>query len=154
MAYLKIIKNNRIIWVNPRDPVFRADYNLCAWCVYNLARSKNMGKVRGRHHAFRLLDKKGKIRYRGYAFFPDRANYEALLRPLNDFGVYHGCFNIAYKVGNKYRTIPLFEAVKFSLAKPLYTFDIDEFLDLYDLRDLTEADAEQLQNYLSYISDV
>ena len=153
MPYLRIIKNNKAVKINPREPIFRADYGLSAWYIYNLTCSKNFGKVRGKRHPFRLLDKKGKIRFRGYNVFPDRANYEALLRPLNDFGLQRGCCDIAYKVGPKYRTIPLYEAIKFALLKPLYNFDVREFLDMYDLHSLTEADEEQLQNYIEYISE-
>ncbi|MBR1585962.1 MAG: hypothetical protein IJ662_10510 [Clostridia bacterium] len=152
MIYLKIEKHRPAVRLNPRWPIFRADYGHAAWMVYNMAKSKNFGSVRGRRHAFRLLDRKGKIRFRGYCVFPDWVNYEALLRPLNDFGVRHGCDRIAYKVGDKYKEIPVFDGIKFSLAKLLYSFDTSEFLDMYDLRDLTEADAEQLQNYLAYIS--
>lgn len=153
MIYLKIDKHRPAVRLDPHQPIFRADYGHAAWLVYNKAKSRNFGTVQGRRHAFRLLDKKGRIRFRGVAYFPNWVNFEALLRPLNDFGVHHGCCGIAYKVGDRYNEIPVFEGIKFSLAKLLYSFDTSEFLDMYDLRDLTEADAEQLQNYLAYISE-
>lgn len=127
-------------------------YTRGAWLVYNRAKSRNFGAIHGRQHTFRLLDSKGKIRYRGYSVFPDTANYGALLRPLIDFGVMHGCSQIAYKVGGKYFTIPLKAALRFAnLCGALVS--VREFLDMYDLRDLTEADEGQIINYIRYCTE-
>lgn len=122
-----------------------------AWLVYGRKTSKNFGSVRGRRHTFRLLDKKGKIRFRGYCVFPDDANYNAIIAPLLDYGNYHGCCDIAYKTKRGYHKIPLAEATAYQEAQYLFYLKPNEFLDLYDLRDLTEADEEQLNNYLDFI---
>lgn len=127
-------------------------YTRGAWLVYNCAKSNNFGNIRGRRHTFRLLDGKGKIRYRGYSIFPDNANYGALLRPLIDFGVLHGCSQIAYKNGGKYSTIPIKTALRFAnMCGALAS--VREFLELYDLRDLTEADEGQIINYIRYCTE-
>ena len=134
-------------------PVSRLDgFARAAWLIYGRADSRNFGKARGKRHAFRLLDMRGKIRYRGYCVFPDVANYGALLRPLIEYGAKHGCSAIAYKVGNHYNRVPLNTALRFERLKGLYP-SAREFLDLYCLNDLTEADEGQLNNYIRYITE-
>lgn len=127
-------------------------YGRSAWLVYGKRKSKNFGNVRGRRHTFRLLDKNGKIRYRGYCVFPNDANYNAIVAPLVYFGSEHGCFNIAYKTRQGYKTIPMKEATAYQEAQYLFYRDPIEFLDMYDLRDLTEADGEQIFHYLEYVT--
>lgn len=100
-----------------------------------------------------FLGKNGKIRYRGYCVFPDHADYGALLRPLIDFGCKHGCYQIAYKVGKRYNKIPLELAFRFSRLCCV-SASTREFLDFYDLHDLSEADAGQLENYIDYVTEV
>lgn len=127
-------------------------YTRGAWIVYDCAKSRNFGSVRGRRHTFRLYDAKGKIRYRGYAVFPDTANFGALLRPLIEYGSLHGCNSIAYKVRNRYNRIPIKEAMRFSQCCGVLA-SVSEFLGMYDLKDLTEADAVQITNYLRYVTE-
>ena len=127
-------------------------YGRSAWLIYGLKKSKNFGNVRGRRHAFRLLDKKGRIRYRGICFFSNDANYNAIIAPLVCFGNQHGCADIAYKTRNGYKRIPMLEATAFQEAQYLFYRDPVEFLDMYDLRDLTEADGEQIFHYLEYVT--
>ena len=127
-------------------------YTRGAWLVYKCAKSSNFGRVNGRRHTFRLLDNKGKIRYRGYSVFPDNANFGALLRPLIDFGVLHGCNQIAYKVGTCYKRVPIKKALQLARLCGVLA-SVREFCDLYALRDLTEADAEQIDNYLRYVTE-
>ena len=117
-----------------------------------MKKSRNFGNVRGCRHTFRLLDAKGKIRYRGYCVFPKEANYNAIIAPLVCFGKYHGCCGIAYKAQGGYRMIPMREATAFQEAQYLFYRDPIEFLDMYDLHDLTEADGEQIRHYLEYIT--
>ncbi len=127
-------------------------YGRSAWLVYGMKKSRNFGNVRGCRHTFRLLDAKGKIRYRGYCVFPKEANYNAIIAPLVCFGKYHGCCGIAYKAQGGYRMIPMREATAFQEAQYLFYRDPIEFLDMYDLHDLTEADGEQIRHYLEYIT--
>lgn len=125
-------------------------YTRGAWLVYNCGKSSNFGSVVGRRHTFRLLDAKGKIRYRGYSIFSDNANFGALLRPLIDFGVLHGCKQIAYKVGDQYKQVPIKRALQFARLCGVLA-SVREFCDLYALHDLTNADDDQIANYLKYI---
>ena len=83
--------------------------------------------------------------------FPNEANYNAILAPLMEFGSYHGCYGIAYKTKHGYHPIPLQAAAQYQEAQLLFCLDPNEFLDLYDLWDLTEADADQLINYMDYV---
>lgn len=123
-----------------------------AWMIYNRARSSNFGRAVGRRHTFRLLDAKGKIRYRGYCVFPDNANFGALMRPLIEYGVQHGCCQIAYKAKGRYKRVPIAQGLRFArLCGALAS--VGEFCDLYALRDLTEADADQIENYIRYITE-
>ena len=124
-----------------------------AWLIYGLKKSKNFGSVYGRRHTVRLLDRKGKIRYRGYCVFPNSANYNAIIAPLIYFGIERGCCNIAYKTNTGYHTIPIKEATAYQEAQYLFYRDPVEFLDMYDLHDLTEADGEQIANYLQYVME-
>ena len=127
-------------------------YTRGAWLVYDCAKSSNFGRIVGRRHTFRLIDRRGKIRYRGYSVFPDNANFGALLRPLIEFGVGHGCCQIAYKVGTRYKLVPIRQGIRFArLCGALAS--VNEFCDMYDVRDLTEADAEQITNYLKYVTE-
>lgn len=48
--------------------------------------------------------------------------------------------------------IPMREATAFQEAQYLFYRDPIEFLDMYDLHDLTEADGEQIRHYLEYIT--
>lgn len=147
MLFILIDANtNQTIPVRQLDGFARA-----AWLVYNCAMSRNFGKARGRRHTFRLLDARGKIHYRGYCVFPDSSNYGALLRPLIEYGTKHGCCEIAYKVGDHYKRVPLRAALRFARLRGLYNTP-REFLELYCLRDLTEADEDQLKNYIDYIT--
>ena len=127
-------------------------YTRGAWLVYDCDKSSNFGSIAGRRHTFRLLDAKGKIRYRGYSVFPDNANFGALLRPLIDFGVVHGCCQIAYRVGTKYKRVPIKQALQLARLCGVLA-SVREFCDLYSLHDLTEADADQIANYLRYITE-
>lgn len=123
-----------------------------ALMIYNRARSSNFGRAVGRRHTFRLLDAKGKIRYRGYCVFPDNANFGALLRPLIEYGVQHGCCQIAYKAKGRCKRVPIAQGLRFArLCGALAS--VGEFCDLYALRDLTEADADQIENYIQYITE-
>lgn len=126
-------------------------YGRSAWLVYGKKKSRNFGSVHGKRHTFRLLDRKGKIRYRGYCVFPNDANYNAIVAPLVCFGNEHGCCDIAYKTKYGYRTIPIQQATAYQEAQYLFYRDPIEFLDMYDLRDLTEADGEQVYHYLQYV---
>lgn len=123
-----------------------------AWMVYGVKKSRNYGSAHGRRHVFRLLDAKGRIKYRGFCIFPDDANYNAIVAPLVRFGCYHGCYNIAYKVRRGYQVIPIPEATLFQDLQFYVYRDPTEFLDMYDLHDLTEADAEQICHYLEYVT--
>lgn len=146
------MKRHRNLAFKP-SPQMLDHFGRSAWLVYGLKKSRNFGSVRGRRHTFRLLDAKGRIRYRGYCIFPKEANFNVIVAPLVQFGIYRGCCAIAYKLqSGEYHTIPIKEATAFQKAQYLFYRDPIEFLDMYDLRDLTEADGDQILRYLDYVT--
>ena len=137
-----------------RKSAFRANGNAAAWRVYGMGTSRNYGTVCGRKHKFRLLDHKGKIRYRGVCIFPDDVPFAAPLRPLSEFGFAHGCKAISYKVGKRYNTIPLAAASRFDSLWECTRFSVKiDFLDMYALNDLTEAEDMQIRNFIAYMTE-
>ncbi len=136
-----------------RRNTFRANGNAAAWLVYGMRTSRNYGRVYGRKHKFRLLDKNGNIKFRGVCIFPDDVPFAAPLRPLSEFGFSHGCTAIAYKVGKRYNTTPLAAAAKFDSLQQCTGFSVKRnFLDMYDLNDLTEAEEIQIRNFIDYMT--
>lgn len=137
-----------------RRNTFRANGNAAAWLVYGMGTSRNYGTVCGRKHKFRLLDHNGKIRYRGVCIFPDDVPFAAPLRPLSEFGFAHGCKAISYKVGKRYNTIPLAAASRFDSLQECTRFSVKmDFLDMYALNDLTEAEEMQIRNFITYMTE-
>lgn len=105
-----------------------------------------------RRHHFRLVAlNPERAVYYGVCYFEDDATFASIRRPLDEYGLQHGCAAIDYNVGSRWHRLPGYEGRLMDELRAIMQFDYHEqFLATNGIDCTAEADAEMIRDFIRY----